>query len=118
MIYFASERIRAFIRFISREDIPPVDLFVVPGYDALEINDAIHDKTYAFGAYDPDNARIIVPEGITEKDKELVLSTIAHEYFHHIEKATGAEHNEENAEKYAAEKIEQWKIVEDFLKKE
>jgi hypothetical protein len=109
MILFTSDKIRAFVDFISAADISPVELYVVPGYDTLEITDGEHDETVAFGAYDPENKRIIVPEGITDEDKERVLSTIAHEYFHHIEREMGTNHNEERAEKYAADMVKAFK---------
>ena len=105
MIVFASDKIREFVDFISDECISPVELYVVPGYDALEVCDAKYDETVAFGAYDPENKRIIVPEGITDEDKERVLSTIAHEYFHHVEREKGLEPNEESAERYAVNMV-------------
>lgn len=109
MIVFCTDEIRRFAAFISEKDVSPVELYVIPGYDALEVNDKIHDSTVAFGAYDAENKRIIVPEGITDEDKERVLSTIAHEYFHHIEREMGNEHNEECAEKYAADMVKAFK---------
>jgi hypothetical protein len=105
VIVFANDEIRRFVEWISDKDISPVELYVVPGYDALEVCDAEHDETVAFGAYDPENKRIIVPEGITDEDKERVLSTIAHEYFHHVERENGLEPNEESAERYAANMV-------------
>lgn len=113
MIVFANEEIRKFVAFISEEKISPVELYIVPGYDMLEITDAKHDAVSAFGAYDKDNKRIIVPEGITDEDKERVLSTIAHEYFHHIEEDMGVEHNEESAEAYAADMVKAFKEGDD-----
>ena len=113
MIVFGNDEIRRFVEFISEKDVPPVELYIIPGYDALEINDAIHDSTVAFGAYDPAHKRIIVPEGLTDEDKGLVLSTIAHEYFHHIEAYMGVEHNEDSAEAYAADMVKAFKEGDD-----
>lgn len=109
MIVFVNNEIRRFAAFISEKDVSPVELYVVPGYDALEITDVMHDGTVAFGAYDPGNKRIIVPEGITDEDKERVLSTIAHEYYHHIENSWGWEHDEDKAEAYAAEMVSKFR---------
>ena len=109
MIVFASDKIRAFVDFISEADISPVELYVIPGYDVIEVPDGAHDSTVAFGAYDAENKRIIVPEGITDEDKALVLSTIAHEYYHHIEDSWGWEHDEDKAEEYAAEMVSKFK---------
>lgn len=109
MIVFCNDEVRRFAAFISEKDVPPVELYVIPGYDALEVNDKIHDSTVAFGAYDAENKRIIVPEGITDEDKALVLSTIAHEYYHHIENSWGWEHDEDKAEEYAAEMVSKFK---------
>ena len=108
MIVFANDMIRRFVEFISDESIPPVDLFVVPGHDALEVTDAEHDGTVAFGVFDPHRRRIIVPEGITSEDTKTVLGTIAHEYFHHIELVKREEHDEEKAERYASEMVEKY----------
>ena len=105
MIVLLNDTIRRFAKFISDKHVSPVELYVVPGYDALEFDDGTDDKTVAFGAYDPENKRIIVPEGITDEDKKLILSTIAHEYFHHIEKDGGFPHHEVAAEKYANDMV-------------
>jgi len=109
VIVFANDEIRRFVEWISDKDISPVELYVVPGYDALEVCDAEHDETVAFGVYDPENKRIIVPEGITDEDKAFVLSTIAHEYYHHIEDSWGWEHDDVKAEEYAAEMVSKFK---------
>ena len=115
MIVFANDKIREFVEFISEADISPVALYVVPGYDALEVCDAEHDETFAFGAYDTENKRIIVPEGITDEDKERILFTIAHEYFHHVERENGLEPNEESAERYAANMVHDFHAFQEFL---
>lgn len=106
MIYFASDEIREFTEFISMPNISPVELYVIPGYDTIETTDG--EK--GFAVYDLENERIIVPEGLSKEGKEQVLSSIAHEYFHHIEHAQGKAHDEEKAEKFARRMVTAFKF--------
>ena len=106
MIQFANEEIRNFVAFISLPDIPSVDLYVVPGFDSIETPDG----RMGFACYIEHEYRIVVPEGLNDIDKGLILSSIAHEYYHHIEHCFDAEHNEDKAEEFANKMMELWEI--------
>lgn len=97
MIYLANDKIRKFVKFISKPDIPAVELYVIPGYDVVETPEG----EMGFAVYETETKRIIVPEGVTEEVKEIVLASIAHEYYHHIESVRGEEHDEVKAEEFA-----------------
>ena len=105
MICLANDEIRKFAKFISKPDVRTVELYVIPGYDVIETPDG----EMGFAVYDAETERIIVPEGLTEEDKERVLSSIAHEYFHHIEHTQGKTNNEEAAEDFARRMVSAFK---------
>lgn len=104
MIQFLTKEIYDFANFISDDKVPPVDLFVVPNCDSLETEDG----EYGFGMYIPKEHRIIVAEGVEDEVKAVVLGTLAHEYYHHIQHCNGEEYDEDAADKYAALMLERW----------
>ena len=110
MICFANEEIRNFVEFISKPDISVVELYVIPGYDAVEAPNG----QMGFAVYEPEIKRIIVPEGVTREIKDTVLESIAHEYFHHIEHERGKiKHNEAEADDFARRMVSAFKSVND-----
>lgn len=106
MIQFLTKKIYDFANFISDDKVPPVNLFVLPNCDSLETEDG----ECGFGMYIPEENMIIVAEGVKEEIKEEVLGTLAHEYYHHIQRCNGEEYDEDAAVKYATLMLERWEV--------
>lgn len=104
MIKFFNDEIRAFAEFISDPKIAPVALYVIPGYDTIQTPDG----EFAFAVYSPKENRIIAAEGVSEELQGEVLRHIAHEYYHHIQKCSGDDFDEDEAENFAIEMSERW----------
>ena len=98
MIEFANKRIRDFVASISNPKIQPIDLYVIPGYDTLELPDGQR----AFAVYDRKKNRIIVADNGTEQ----ALNSIAREYYLYMD---NVEHDEDKAKAYADKMVEKWK---------
>ena len=110
VIKLSNDKIEKFISFISISDIPPIELYIVPGFDTVETDVG----QVGFACYIESENRIIVPEGLTD---ELLFTSIAHEYYHHIEHCIGTEHDEDKAEKFAYEMLDIWEKYSNFQQK-
>ena len=72
----------------------------------LEESDSVQapNGEIGFGVYIPENAEIYVAAELPE---EITLSTIAHEYKHFIQFSEGKDFDEDEAEKFAEEIMEE-----------
>lgn len=105
MIQLTTNEIQNYVNFISIKGVPPVKLYIVPGYDCIESTDG----EVAFATYELEDKTIILPEDINvEEDKYLLFTTIAHEYYHHIENCLGIKPDENEADAFADALLEIW----------
>ena len=88
---------------ICFENIAPVKVQIVHGYDCVETPDG----EVGFSCYLPEENTIIVPDDLPQ---DIFLSCIAHEIYHHIEHCFGLDYNEEKAEAFADEVMALWDI--------
>ena len=104
MIKLINDEIRAFTEYISDPKIAPVELYVIPGFDAIQTP----DREFASAVYNPKENRIIAAEGVSEELQGEVLRHIAHEYYHHIQKCNGDDFDEDEAEDFAETMCQKW----------
>ena len=107
MIKLINDEIRAFTEYISDPKIAPVELYVIPGFDAIQTP----DREFASAVYNPKENRIIAAEGVSEELQGEVLHHIAHEYYHHIQKVNGVDFDEDDAENFAQNILERWDAI-------
>ena len=97
MIKIINENVSDFIEFLNNEypRDSPFYLHICEGCDSVQDP---YTERLAFGMFNRETNHCYVAGDLEE---EQVLKTIAHEYKHYIQKCSGVEFNEEDAENFA-----------------
>ena len=99
-----------FRRFLRRTWPTSRPVRIVVKYDHIAI--AFENGSWGFGAYVPKRDLIYVggrpPVATTSRKAEMksVLTTLAHEYYHHVQRCSGRRYDERTARRFAVRAVE------------
>lgn len=104
MIKIINPEVDRLIQILNKRhpEQPDVYLHIIEDCDTIQT-----DQGAGFGVYNTETKEIYVAGAI--EDKEEMLFTIAHEFAHHLQSVEGTGYDEEYADQYAAEIMEEWK---------
>lgn len=103
MIIFHDELVHKLIHYLDKfyPRINKVYLCILEGYDSVEVPNG----GKGFAAFDTITNHIYVPSEISEELKDqsdiFLVSSIAHEYMHFLQKCDGKPYDEDEAERFA-----------------
>lgn len=105
MIKIINNEINELIALLNEkyQEEPDVFLHIIEDCDSIEI-----ENEMCFGAYDTNKRQIYVAGDLP--DPEDVLQTITHEFAHHLQNISGSGYDEEYAEQFTFEIMEELRV--------